>query len=548
LRKPAHKPGRITAISMALILALYLAITTYNLRMLPAEWYGDISIEHRVVLRILSGGWPWRFDLSAGPAYHYLVAAFAVFLGPNYLTYKVASVATGLGVVILLYFLGKELSGPRLGLIAACIGATSFWLVLFARLGSSPQIFAPLLSAAVVYFLLRCRRTGRWTHAALSMAFAGLGLFTYPSTFLLPLLVLVLMTGELLARRWFRAASHFSLRTLAVAFAVLVPFIILFIVTIRANPAFSQGGYVGSKIEQRGESLRQDALTFGKNMLAALGMFQFTGDRAFRTNLSRTPMLDTLSGVLFDAGLIGLFYDRSLRSRWPYLVLPILLLIMPSAAPGIPVAEIPSASRSLGAAPFVCLLVALGLDFIWKLAFPDEPLPASPNALPSAPTLSPTGVQPAASVTLAQFAAVLVIVILLAFVAYANLLKYFNDYAWGLPEHNQPWGLLIAQYIDSLPADVNVRLTTCCWGDAKMPDSETIYFVLQKPQGRLGVLRDPYLKDCADLDPRQKYALIFRPYPRGSLVSHFKACFPQAAGELHLDALGQPAFYTLRIP
>jgi hypothetical protein len=81
-----------------------------------------------------------------------------------------------------------------------------------------------------------------------------------------------------------------------------------------------------------------------------------------------------------------------------------------------------------------------------------------------------------------------------------------------------------------------------------MPDPESIYYVLQKPQGRLAILRDPFVKDCAELNPGKPYALIFRPGPRGSLASRFKACFPLASGELHLDALGQPAFYTLRIP
>src|SRR5512133_1433555 len=164
------------------IILLYLGITCYRLQALPAEWYGDISIEHRFVLSILAGAWPWKFDLSAGPVYHYIVAAFAYFLGPNYLTYKIASVVTGLAALFLMYCLGSELGGKRVGLLTALTGALSFWLILFARLGSSPQILSPVLSAGAIYFLLRYQRTQHLWTAAASMFFAGWGLFNYPAT------------------------------------------------------------------------------------------------------------------------------------------------------------------------------------------------------------------------------------------------------------------------------------------------------------------------------------------------------------------------------
>jgi 4-amino-4-deoxy-L-arabinose transferase-like glycosyltransferase len=127
-------------VALAGICVIYLAATGYHLRMLPGEWYGDISIEHRYILSILAGDWPYHFELSAGPAYHYVVAAFAKIMGASYLTYKIASVATGLVVILIMYLLGKELAGRRAGLLTALVGAVSFWLILFARLGSSVQL------------------------------------------------------------------------------------------------------------------------------------------------------------------------------------------------------------------------------------------------------------------------------------------------------------------------------------------------------------------------------------------------------------------------
>ncbi len=506
--------------ALAGICIVYLAVTGYHLRMVPGEWYGDISIEHRFVLTILAGDWPYRFELSAGPAYHYAVAAFAYLQGASYLTYKIASVATGLVVVLLMYLLGKELAGSRAGLLTALLGASSFWLILFARLGSSPQILSPVLSTGAVYFLARFIRKQQWWNVLVSMVFAGIGLFTYPATFVLPLVVLAVIVWQLI----FTKPRLLWLGALVLAITVLVPFVLGFIDSTKNNPAFSQSGYVGSKIAGAGESPLKLALTFGKNMVVALGMFQWTGDNAFRTNASGKPMLDLVSGVLMDIGLVWLFVNRRLRQRWVFVIVPIVILLMPSADPGLPAVEVPSASRSLGAAPFVFLLAGVGLDAVLDGA-------------------CAVGKESNRWRMLAWIIFSLIMVV----IGFANVTKYFGAYAWGLPQHNQPWGLEIAQYIDSLPANVVVKLEGCCWGEWRDPDPESIYYVLQHPQGREDILSGSNVTSCDQIAPGKKYALIFPPDMNSPLVQTFRTCFPQAQGELHEDALGAPAFYTFLV-
>ncbi len=544
---------------LAGIVGVYLVLTIYHLRGLPAEWYGDISIEHRQVLAILRGGFPWQFHLSAGPAYHYIVAAFALLFGPNYETYKIASVITGLMVVPLVYWMGVELRGVRLGLLAALVAATSFWLILFARLGSSPQILSPVLAAGSVLFLLRFARTKRWSDAILSMFLADWGLFTYPSTFVLPVTVL-----GLIALQWlFAGERRLWWRAFLVSALVLLPFVAWFAFTVETTPAFSQGGYVGSKVIGGSESPQTLLIKSGKNMLVALGMFQWTGDHAFRTNASGQPMLDPLSGVMMDLGLVWLFVDKRLRQRWAFILVPVVILVMPSASPGIPAIEIPSASRAFGAAPFVSLTVAFGLDALWTIV----PCLLSKSAALIARLrtrvnrLSSLRIGDDASSRSGRWSfssrlrlpdnwqvlsAGILVGIILLLISYFNIHKYFIVYAWGLPEHNQPWGLEIAQYIDSLPPDVEVRLTGCCWGNWSQPEPEGIYYVLQHPQDRKNLLSSGYVKNCSDLQAGKPYALILSPYnPRK--IDGFKSCFPQAQGQMHYDPLGQEAFYTLLI-
>jgi 4-amino-4-deoxy-L-arabinose transferase-like glycosyltransferase len=543
---------------LLLIFALYLGFSGYRLRWLPAEWYGDISIEHREVTTILSHNLSWRFNESAGPAYHYVVAAFARVLGQSFETYKIASLVTGLAVVWLVYLFGKELVGRRVGLLAALVAALSTWLIIFARLGSSPQILTPLLSAGAVYFLLRFARNRNWLELLVSMCFAGLGLFTYPATFILPVVIVALIGWQIVFTRprgeWWQA--------LLLALVVMVPFTLWFIRLAESTPAFAQGGYVGSKLLGHGLALELTVKLFVKNMLTALGMFQFTGDRAFRTNVSDTPVLDTLSGILMDLGLIWLFLNPRLRPRWAYLIAPIVILLLPSVDPALPSIEIPSASRAFAAAPFVFVLIALGLDAAW--IFASRLITSRETFLQEAGRRLEAATARAQLSNLQSWVAALdeagplaarcrrtylitglVLVSLAAGMASLNLNRYFGAYAWGLPEHNQPWGLQIARLIDAQPASTVVKLGACCWGDWKDPDPESVFYVLQHPQGREYLLKDAYVNQCAQLAAGKDYLLIFPPEPDSPLVNRFTSCFPTAYGQMHYDALGQKAFYSL---
>lgn len=542
---------------LACICAVYLGITAYRLFQLPGEWYGDISIEHREVVSILSGQWPWQFNLSAGPAYHYIVAGFAYFLGASYNTYKLASVVTGLASILLIYLLGKEFAGPRVGLLSALAGAVSFWMILFARLGSSPQILSPVLSPGAVYFLLRFKRTRRWYDAAISMVFAGWGLFTYPSTFVIPIIVLGLILWQVTFFRdralWWRA--------LAITIGILLPFAIWFGYTVHANPAFTQAGYVGSKIAEQRQSPVAIVETFATNMVKALGMFQVHGDEAFRTNIPGKPMLDPLSGVMMDLGFMWIFLNSRLRSRWAFIIMPALIMLMPSAAPGIAQIEIPSASRSLGVAPFIFVLVGCGIDAVWIIAQrwlnSRESLKKQMSRLfshraaasaDSDRTIPLTGARPAGESRIrGSWLNGVMIGLVVLVIGYFNITQYFNTYAWQLPGHNQPWDLLIAQYLQTLPSHTVVKMTACCWEDPEQPSSQVINYHLETMHSPLELSTKAYTKSCQELKPGARYVIIFPPNENSPLARQFRDCFLYSAGQMHYDHLGQAAFYSLSI-
>lgn len=99
---------------------------------------------------------------------------------------------------------------------------------------------------------------------------------------------------------------------------------------------------------------------------AAAGLFTVRGDPVAVFDDNSRPMLDPLNGLLFIAGIAGALW----RWRRPATTLVLLWLVVPitlgtmltiGSLPGV---DSPSITRSIPAAPAMCLLIALGLETI----------------------------------------------------------------------------------------------------------------------------------------------------------------------------------------
>jgi hypothetical protein len=137
--------------------------------------------------------------------------------------------------------------------------------------------------------------------------------------------------------------------------------------------------------------------------------------------------------------------------------------------------------------------------------------------------------------------------ILLVVTGFFNINHYFISYASQLPGHNQDWSLLIARYIETLPAHTNVKMAACCWEDVEQPSLQVVGYRLGEDHFQANLDTRAYLRSCDELSSGQAYVLIFPPKDSSSLVNEFRGCFPNSSGEMHYDPLGQPAFYTLAI-
>jgi hypothetical protein len=489
-----------------LAVALPLAVRLYRLDDLQAEMYGDVTIVHEYVLEIRNGNWPFGFILSSGPLYHYLILPVIALFGTGYFGIKMASVLSSVLILAGLFLTARRLIGSAFGLLTVFIAGVSSWLLVFSRLGNS-QILVPLLVAASLWLMLRFLQTGQLRDIALCAGVAALGLYGYPQSFVLaPVMFATLIVLRLVGHSIsFRAFGVYLLVTAVLA----VPFL-----TQLNGLSLGRGEYLGGKIIGSENPIGGLAV----NMLRALLGFHVLGDEVFRSNPTGLPALDLISGVFMIAGVV--YWLRRERWRWsPLLLVPLVLLQLPSAMVVNFPNEVPSASRALGSAPVAYLLVASG---VWMIGTLLRARSTSPWAAPA------------------------VITTLLALVFGLNAQRYFGDYIGGLPYDNTPIGRHIRNYIDTLPDGTNVFLNMCCWQNS-MPEPKSIQYDITRPRQVTELLAGSLTCDTVDALIQPPAVLIWdhkSPVPDPGLI----ACMDRLPGQLYVSPEGKPMFYaaTLR--
>ncbi len=178
----------------------------------PLSLYGDeltLVLDANSLLKTghdqLGNLLPLTFQMGAGrPAgYVYGSIPFVALFGPTALGVRGLSILSGLGIIILLYLLGKKLFSEKVGLAAAFISSISIWDISLSR-GGFEAHFALFLALLGTYlFILAKEKPILYLFSALSF---GLTLHTYPTykiTLILFLPLLVWFWGFNLTKKYF---------------------------------------------------------------------------------------------------------------------------------------------------------------------------------------------------------------------------------------------------------------------------------------------------------------------------------------------------------
>lgn len=185
--------GRKSWLILAGILLLGFVIRVYKIQSLPL--YGD---ELTMVYDTYSIGktgmdatgqkFPLTFKMGQGRpgGYIYFSVPFVSLFGPTVWGERALSLLSGLGIIVLMYFLGKKIFNQKIGMIAALLAAVSPWDIYLSRGGFEAHFALFLALLGITMFIYK-----KYLWWAVSW---GIAIFTYP-TFKLTLPLMFLLLG-----------------------------------------------------------------------------------------------------------------------------------------------------------------------------------------------------------------------------------------------------------------------------------------------------------------------------------------------------------------
>lgn len=352
-------PPLVVVALLLLIAGAALGLRVYRLVDLPAGFFCDEAGNGYNSYSLLHSGrdetgarWPlyvWSFQTSyKNPVFLYSTMLPMALLGASELAVRLTAALYGFATVVAMFFLGRALMGPIVGLIAALLLAVCPWHLHFSRIGFE-LITLPFFFTMAVTCLVR------WTQGRRSLAQAmvlfGLCLYTYvPAKLIVPLFLLgfaLLYWRPLLARRreTLIAAGLLLLTAAPVA---------IFDLTHRAEAGtyFRQ-----TTLLARDEPALVLARIFAENYAAFFSrefLFEDSNDKIIRHSVGGHGQLYPFFAPLLLVGVVVALLRRDRAMR-----LPLLWLGLYPLAPAL-MNEIPSASRGIAGAPAFCLVAAIG--------------------------------------------------------------------------------------------------------------------------------------------------------------------------------------------
>lgn len=208
-------------ILLIIILVLAFVLRIVDISSNPPAMYGDELTMVLDVNSILHTGYdqtgkflPLNFSMGGGRpvGYGYFSIPFVAILGPTALAVRLLSVLSGVGLVLLIFYLGRRLFSKEVGLVAAALLAISPWDISMSRGGFEAHFALFLAVLGIVLFL---KSTGReWLLVAAAFCF-GLAIHTY-STYklIIPVFIPLLF--------WFVNFKHITRNRLPLSLATLV--------------------------------------------------------------------------------------------------------------------------------------------------------------------------------------------------------------------------------------------------------------------------------------------------------------------------------------
>lgn len=405
----------------------------YQLNNLPAEMWGDATAHYALAQQVRHGLLFFNYRYGGdGPIYTYFVVFVSWFLGLSFYTLKFTSVFVYLLFIFFMYLLSEALFKKKeITYITSFLSAVSFWSITFARQPHA-RMLVPLFITATVFFAVKKKNK-------VSGILLGLGMYTQASFWAMPLMF------------WRQY------KILLIGILITIPLVIMF--TSGGVGFFTNQSYFGEKLAVTDNySPSQVIENFESNISANFFAFFLRGDEGFRLNVPDSPQLDTVSAIFFFIGYILLIKQSIKKKQMKYvefILLPFLLIQIPSLLDIHNPQAQPNIGRMIGVIPFVYITTAYGLTNTFHFV--------------TAKTIR----DPRDESVKKVFYSICIFYLLLV-IAVANMYKYFIIYPYYLPDHNTPFARIIAHTIDRYPQNIIVDVIGSGWSEWGQPEQQAI--------------------------------------------------------------------------
>lgn len=343
------------------IVLLFLITRLYKIDQVPYSLYWDeasIGFNAYSILKTGKDEWgetlPLHFKAYGEyklPLYIYTVSLTQFLIGPSELAVRLPSVFFGAGTIVVIYLLALRLfHQPIVALLSAFLLSISPWYFIFSRTGyeASAGLFFYLLG---ILLWLNSRKNLFYLFSIIAFI---ISLYSYNSfrILLLPTLIILFL---------YEIKNLNREKVTYLAFSI----ILLLVCSIPAIQFLSGGG--SARLETVGIFDEQKKAIeifkeFLRNYLAHLEpqFLLFQGDVNLRSQQQGFGQLYLIDSVFILLGVTGL-----LKARKIILLLPIFLLAF-SLLPAAITKESPHALRSITATPFLSIISAYGIYFLYK--------------------------------------------------------------------------------------------------------------------------------------------------------------------------------------
>lgn len=355
-----------TWMALAAIVLIAVFFRYYQLNQLPPGLHPDEAANGQDIFRMFSGDIRPLYATN-GPReslFFFFQAAFVTVLGNTVLALRMAPAMFGVLAVIAVYYWGADWFGKRVGLIAAFFMAVTPWVVIISRDGFRASM-TPLMVAMVAYLGGRAYKTKQMNYFIGTGIFIGLGAYTYTAFQLMIAGVVGLLAYIVIFRRKWLKGQWKNLAAGLIAFLIVLSPLGWYTVThpdavgrAGGTSFLNPGLNKGKPVETLLDSVEKTAL-----------QFNFKGDTNPRHNVPGEPYLNTFVGIMFVLGiLVAAFALR--HSRYFALIAITGAMLLPAA---LTAEGLPHGLRSIGSAPGVMILAAVGLSYFlgrWYAIFP----------------------------------------------------------------------------------------------------------------------------------------------------------------------------------